>query len=121
MDAFHHRKLPGYSTLLSGSVPPDTVGFRSELLQIWYNHTAEAWRDAAPHMHQESDECFIVLQGSILVEVEGVRTMIGSREFCCFARGTYHAVVEVYPPVETLMIRAPSKADKHYQGNPGIG
>jgi hypothetical protein len=37
--SFHHRKLPQYSTLLSGHTPPDGVGFRSERLQILYNHT----------------------------------------------------------------------------------
>lgn len=99
-------------------MPPDAVGFRSELLQIWYNHADEVWRDAAPHMHEEGDECFIGLQGSIVVNVGGVRATIGPREFCCFARGTYHAVVAVHPPVETLMIRAPSRADKRYRDGP---
>jgi hypothetical protein len=36
---FHHRKFPDYSTLLSGRVPPDDVGFPSDRLQIWYNNT----------------------------------------------------------------------------------
>jgi GNAT superfamily N-acetyltransferase len=39
----------------------------------------------------------------------------GPRQFCCFPVGLYHAVVDVYPPVETLMIRAPSVEDKVYQ------
>ena len=112
---FHHRKLPDRSTLLAGRAPPDEVGFRSERLQIWYNHTAGAWRDPAPHAHQESDECFIVLRGALEVEVEGERFVIGPREFCCFPRGVFHAVVGVRPPVETLMIRAPSTEDKVYR------
>ncbi len=92
------------------------MGFASERLQIWYNNTAEAWRDPQPHAHLESDECFIVLRGTLIVEVEGERFTVGPREFCCFPRGVYHAVVEVYPPVETLMIRAPSAEDKVYPG-----
>jgi len=111
---FHHRKLPDYSTLLSGHTPPDNVGFRSDLLQIWYNNTDQIWRDPGSHMHLESDECFIVLRGTLVVEVEGERFTIGEREFCCFPRGVYHSVVEVHPPVETLMIRAPSINDKVY-------
>src|SRR5690349_1621503 len=71
MSKFHHRKLPDHSTLLSGPRPRDEVGFASERLQIWYNNTVETWVDPAPHMHLESDECFIVLCGSLLVEVEG--------------------------------------------------
>lgn len=114
MPKFHHQKLPNYSTLLSGHTPPDSVGFQSELLQIWYNNTDKSWADPMPHAHQHSDELFIVLRGSLVVEVEGERFTIGPREFCCFPQGIYHSVVEVHPPVESLMIRAPSIDDKVY-------
>jgi mannose-6-phosphate isomerase-like protein (cupin superfamily) len=117
MAHFHHRELPDNSTLLAGPQPPNEVGFPSAQLQIWYNHTDEGWSDPAPHAHQFSDECFIVLQGSILVEVEGEQFQVGPREFCCFPAGVYHAVIAVHPPVETLMIRAPAVADKLYQGS----
>lgn len=112
MTHFHHRPLPNYSTLLAGRLPPDEVGFPSDRLQIWYNHTEEAWSDPLPHAHRESDECFIVLRGSLVVEVEGERFLIGPREFCCFPAGVFHQVVEVHPPAETLMLRAPSVEDK---------
>jgi mannose-6-phosphate isomerase-like protein (cupin superfamily) len=118
MSTFHQRKLPDHSTLLSGHTPPDEIGFRSELLQIWYNNTTEGWSDPAPHKHMESDECFIVLQGHLIVEVEGERYTIGPREFCCFPRGVYHSVLEISPPLESLMIRAPSVNDKVYQEIP---
>jgi mannose-6-phosphate isomerase-like protein (cupin superfamily) len=121
---FHHRKLPDYSTLLSGPTPPDEVGFQSAHLQIWYNHTDASWvgEGERPHKHLHSDECFIVLRGSLVVEVDGRRVTIGPREFCCFPAGQYHAVVAVHPPVETLMIRAPSVNDKVYlevEASPG--
>lgn len=114
---FHHRKLPGYSTLLAGRIPPDDVGFVSERLQIWYNNSGDRWVDPSPHAHQESDECFVVLRGSLVVDVEGERVTIGPGEFCCFPRGVFHAVVEVQPPIESLMIRAPSIEDKVYPGD----
>ncbi len=120
MPRFHHRPLPDYSALLSGHTPPDDIGFQSERLQIWYNFTDESWIGAGevPHKHTESDECFIVLQGQLVVEVEGQRFTVGPHEFCCFQRGVYHTIVEVHPPVETLMIRAPSISDKIYQAEP---
>ena len=114
MARFHHRKLPDFNTLLSGRVPRDEVGFRSDRLQIWYNHTSDGWQDPVPHAHQDSDECFVVLEGTLVVEVEGERFTVGPREFCCFPAGVFHAVVEAHPPVETLMIRAPSIDDKVY-------
>ena len=112
--------LPEYSTLLSGRTPPDEVGFQSSHLQIWYNHTGASWvgEDERPHKQLHSDECFIVLHGSLVVEVDGRRFSIGPREFCCFPAGQYHAVVAVHPPVETLMMRAPSVDDKVYQEQP---
>lgn len=115
MAPFHKQKLPDYSTLLSGRTTRDEVGFRSEQLQIWYNNTTKGWADDKPHAHLESDEIFIVLRGSIVVEVEGERFTIGPREFCCFPRGIFHSVIEAHPPVESLMIRAPSVEDKIYR------
>ncbi len=114
MTTFYHKSLPDFSTLLSGRFPRDSFGFQSERLQIWYNNTTTPWADSSPHMHLESDEIFVVLSGVIVVEVEGERFTVGPREFCCFPAGVYHAVVEVQPPVESLMIRAPSVEDKVY-------
>src|SRR5215210_1003471 len=119
MSTFHHEKLPDHSTLLAGHSPPNALGFQTERLQIWYNNTEQGWQDPQPHLHLESDECFIVLKGNLLVEVEGEQVLVGPREFCCFPRGVYHSILQVYPPVESLMIRAPSVADKVYkQENP---
>jgi mannose-6-phosphate isomerase-like protein (cupin superfamily) len=101
--------------MLAGRKPPDAEGFTSNHLQIWFNSTEQPWADPALHAHLTSDECFIVLSGTIVVEVEGERVNIGPREYCCFPSGMYHAVVDVFPPVETLMIRAPSVEDKVYR------
>ena len=114
MPEFHHKKLPDFSTLLSGHTPPDEIGFQSNLLQIWYNNTEVPWRDPVPHAHQESDEIFIVLRGEILVTMEDEVYTIKAGEFCCFPRGLFHSIIEVHPPVESLMIRAPSVNDKVY-------
>jgi mannose-6-phosphate isomerase-like protein (cupin superfamily) len=115
MTKFHHQQLPGYSTLLAGREPPDELAFKSDKLQIWYNNTNEAWKDDGLHAHLESDECFIVLKGALIVELEdNKRVRVGAGEFCCFPIGVYHAVVEVEIPAETLMIRAPSVNDEVY-------
>jgi mannose-6-phosphate isomerase-like protein (cupin superfamily) len=115
MTRFHQRKLPDFSTLLSGRTPPDDVGFQSERLWVWYHNTDEGWVEPVPHMHQSSDECFIVLRGSLIVEVEGERYTVGPREFCCFPVGVYHRIVEVHPPLESLILRSPLVTDKVYQ------
>lgn len=114
MRQFLHRRLPASSALLSGSQPPDDLAFRSDQLQIWFNRTEETWRDPAPHFHTGSDEIFIVLRGAIVVEGEGERITVGADELCAFPAGVVHSVVAVDPPVESLMIRAPSIQDKIY-------
>lgn len=111
---FHHQALPDHSTLLIGRTPPDGMGCQGTQLQIWYNNTATGWTDPVPHYHLASEECFIVLRGTLVVEVAGQRVIVGPGEFCCFAPGVWHSIVEVYPPVESLMIRAPSGDDKVY-------
>ncbi|MCP4428243.1 MAG: cupin domain-containing protein [Chloroflexi bacterium] len=115
--SYHRRKLPQFSTLLSGRAPRNGIGFQSDNLQIWYNNQDSSWvgDGETPHKHAASDECFIVLKGILLVDVEGERFEVGPGEFCCFPSGVYHAIVEVRPPVETLMIRAPSVDDKIYR------
>jgi len=105
MGKFHHRRLPQFSALLTGPTPPNDLAFLSDRLQISYFNTKEDWTDPLPHAHQESDECFVVFQGAIVVEVEGERVTIGPREFCGFPRGIYHQVVEVHPPIECLILR----------------
>lgn len=111
---YHHKKLPNYSTLLSGKIPPDEMGFKSKDLQIWYNNSDEGWKDPAPHYHKKSDECFIVIKGSIVVEIEDKKIIIKAREFCCFPKGVVHSTVKVNTPIESFMIRTPSVNDKVY-------
>ncbi|HZU14213.1 MAG TPA: cupin domain-containing protein [Chloroflexota bacterium] len=111
---FTIRSLPDSDALLAGRAPRDTDGFKSEHLQILYRNTDEPWSDPAEHRHEESDECFLVLQGTLVVEVEGVRHQVGPRAVCFFGRGTIHRLIEAHGHVECLIIRAPSLDDKHY-------
>ncbi|HEY4383286.1 MAG TPA: cupin domain-containing protein [Ktedonobacteraceae bacterium] len=114
MTKFHHRHLPDFSALLAGPTPPDDLAFLSDRLQINYFNSKDGWTDPLPHAHLESDECFLVLQGTIIVEADGERVTIGPREFCGFPRGTYHQVVEVHPPVECMILRNSSSGDKRF-------
>ncbi len=116
MTKIHHKKLPDFSTVLSGNGPIDNeFGFLNKELQIWYNNTDEPWVDEKAHAHTECIECFIVTKGSILVDVDGEEVLIKEREFCYFPIGVYHRIIKVFPPVESFMIRAPSVKDKIYK------
>src|SRR5215211_2850773 len=95
--AFHHRRLPPHSALLAGRVVPDNLAFRSELLQVWFNDRDEPWSDPGPHVHTESDEMFVVLGDTLVVEVEGEETRVGPNEFCCFPAGVAHQILSIEP------------------------
>lgn len=114
LDGFFHGRLPPTSDLLAGREPPSPVGWQTDDLQIWFNNTDEPWKDPGLHVHDHSDEIFIVLTGELLIDVAGERLTIGPGEFCCFRKGTAHAVVDVTTPALTFMIRAPSIDDKRY-------
>ena len=129
MPNFHHQKLPDYNpdpdqktppNILSGHSPPTELGFQSDQLQIIYNFKNHNWvgDGEESHYHIESDEAFIVLNGRLTVEVEGEIFDVGPREFCCFPKGVFHAVLKVYPPIEAFVIRAPSVLDKVYKSDP---
>lgn len=109
---FHHVALPDHSALLAGREPNGPVGWQSDRLQLWFNNTETGWQDVGAHAHRESDEIFVVLEGTLVVDVAGVRIEVGPGEFCCFPQGMKHAVVETRPPLRTLMFRAPSVDDK---------
>jgi uncharacterized cupin superfamily protein len=111
---FHHRRLPDRSALLSGRAPPGDLACRSESLQVWFNETTKGWADDRAHFHTSSDEMFVVLEGTLVVDVEDTRVRVGAGEFCCFQAGLMHRIVASEPPLRTLMIRAPSLDDKVY-------
>lgn len=109
-----HKALPKFSTLLCGRQPRDDYGFQSGNLQTWHNDTEKRWQDPAPHYHTDSDEIFIVLQGCIMIQVEGQTHTINAGEYYCFGVGVVHSLIAGEPPVQSLMIRAPSIEDKIY-------
>lgn len=109
---FHHHQLPDHSALLAGRVPTGPVAWQSDRLQLKFNNTDIEWHDDGPHSHQESDEIFVVLEGTVVVEVDGKRVRIEPGDFCCFPSGLRHEVVETHPPLRTLIFRAPSTDDK---------
>ena len=116
MANYHHRKLPDFSTILSGAGPIDNdYGYQNSELQIWYNNTTESWSDDQAHAHTECVECFIITKGAIRVDIEGEERLINEGEYCYFPQGVFHRIMEAFPPVESFMIRAPSVKDKIYK------
>jgi len=111
----HHAQLAASGpTILCGSAPPGPDTFHSQRLQALYANNSESWSDVGVHSHSESDEVFIVLEGSIVLDVDGAEVTLSAGEFAGFPAGLRHAVVRSNPPTRHLVMRAPSVQDKTY-------
>lgn len=116
MTRYLRRSLPEAFAVLAGPNPPDELGFRSDRIQILWNCTDEPWSDEGQHSHAYSDEIFIVLKGTLHVEVENEMISVSAGEVCSFPSGVFHAITGGIPPIEALVIRAPAGQDKVYAG-----
>ena len=115
MTKYLRRALPREFAVLGGPNPPDEMAFRSDNLQILWNCSDASWADPGQHYHVESDEVFIVLKGSVDVEVDDERFSLEAGELCFFPAGLLHAITGAHPPVEAFVIRAPAMSDKVYR------
>lgn len=116
MARYLRRSLPDTFAVLAGPNPPDDLGFQTERVQILWNDSGDTWADPGQHYHVESDEIFIVLKGTLEIEVDDERFTLGPGEMCVFPAGVSHAVTKVHPPINHLVIRAPAGEDKVYPG-----
>lgn len=115
MSSYHRQTLPPNFAVLSGPNPPDDFTFKSDRLQILWNYLDEPWSDAAQHYYIDSDEAFIVLKGSVVVEVDDEQFTLQPGEVCFFPAGVFHSIVTSHPPVQAFVIRAPATSDKVYR------
>lgn len=54
---------------------------------LWFNDSKEGWSDDGVRAHAANDEIFIVLEGTVILDVAGERVEVGPGEFCCFPDG----------------------------------
>ncbi|MEQ5839515.1 cupin domain-containing protein [Paraburkholderia acidicola] len=110
-----HRKLEvttDHWALVSGRSPTDALSFPSERLQVIFNHTSTPWQDAVAHAHRESDEIYIVLEGKMVIAVDGELFDVAANEVLCVPSGTVHQLMDVEVPHRSLVLRSPSVNDK---------
>jgi len=67
------------------------------------------------HRHPEADETVYVLEGEIVVEIDGVQTPVGAGGMTFTPRGTPHAFVVVSETVRVLTMQAPAIGQAFYR------
>lgn len=90
--------LEGRLTVIAGPNPPSDSGFCSDRLQVLHWRVDEPYSNVGTHLHRESDEVYVVLEGAIDLDVNGSLVTVSAGEAIAVGAGVSHALVAVQPP-----------------------
>lgn len=76
----------------------------------------EPYSDIGSHLHTESDEVYVVLEGAIDLDIDGSIVQLDAGEALTVGAGISHALVVVHYPARGLTIRGPATDDKVITG-----
>jgi len=105
---FNGDERHGY---IAGSRLPQTDPAYSTLVDVGFNRQAGAWRDELPHYHAGSEEYYLVVHGSLALEVGGQTVSVPAGHLLGVKAGTSHRVVGGQGPIESFSIRVPGNKD----------
>jgi mannose-6-phosphate isomerase-like protein (cupin superfamily) len=106
--AFGGDERHGY---IAGSRLPPSDPAYSTLVDVGFNHQTDVWQDALAHYHTESEEYYLVIQGSLALEVRGQTVFVPAGHLLGVKAGTSHRVVGGQGPIESFSIRMPGNKD----------
>ena len=67
------------------------------------------------HVHPHEDETFIVLEGELLVHVEGTEQRVGSGGVAVVPRGVPHAFLVTSATARVLVLQTPGRGEAFYR------
>lgn len=68
------------------------------------------------HTHADEDETLYVLEGELLVHIDGVDHRVGPRGVAIAPRGVPHAFLVTSPTARVLTMQTPGSAEAFYRG-----
>lgn len=84
-------------------------------LMLFEDHMTQG--KATPlHIHANEDEALYVLDGEILVHIDGENHRVGRRGFAFAPRGVPHAFLVTSPDARILCLETPGSAEAFYRG-----
>lgn len=110
--SFRKISLDGPLTVVAGPRPPSDDGFCSDRVQVLHWNVDGPFGDDGTHLHRASDEVYVVLEGSIELEIDGAPVEVAAGEAVTVGAGVPHALVAVHHPARGLTIRGPAINDK---------
>lgn len=112
MDRVSKISLSEALTIVAGPNPPTPDGFRSTRVRVLHWRVDHDFSDPGPHLHEASDEVYVVLEGSVDIQVEDATIRVGPDEALVVGAGVVHSLIAVQHPARGLSIRGPSIDDK---------
>lgn len=68
------------------------------------------------HLHPEEEEAIYVIEGELLVNIDGIEHLVGSGGFFVAPRGVPHALLVTSKIARVLAMLVPGKAEAFYRG-----
>jgi quercetin dioxygenase-like cupin family protein len=84
-------------------------------LMLFENHLSQG-KTTPLHVHPNEDEALYVLEGEILVHIDGHNHRVGPRGFAFAPRGVPHAFLITSPEARILCLETPASAEAFYRG-----
>ena len=84
-------------------------------LMLFENHLSQG-KTTPLHVHPNEDEALYVLEGEMLVHIDGHNHRVGPRGFAFAPRGVPHAFLITSPEARILCLETPASAEAFYRG-----
>lgn len=106
----HQANWVANSLMIERATTEDTGGLYS-VWEMWI--TADG--NPPPHVHQDEDEAFLVLEGTVDVTVGGVTESIGPGGFAFAPRGVPHGFAITSDVARLVLIATPGGAEQFFR------
>lgn len=82
---------------------------------LLFEFSGERGKVTPVHVHPSSDETFYVLDGEILLDLDGERRSLGQGGVAVIPRGAPHAFMVTSPEARVLTLQTPGTDEKFYR------
>jgi quercetin dioxygenase-like cupin family protein len=106
-----HLRFWGGGVLTMKATAKETGG----AFMLFEDHMARG-KTTPLHVHANEDETLYVLEGEILVHVDGVEHSVGPRGLAFAPRGVPHAFLVTSETARVLCLQTPGSAEAFYRG-----
>src|SRR5215210_8446550 len=106
-----HLRFFGGGILTMKATTAETDG----AFMLFENHMPHG-KTTPLHAHADEDETLYVLEGELLVHIDGENHPLGPRGIAVAPRGVPHAFLVTSPTVRVLCLQTPGSAEAFYRG-----